>query len=238
VIHQEFEFVRIAWELCPEDLRIPAFEAGLHPSEPGLVLSCLFQKRLFAPSTGNPQTPMSRMLSLIGYRGTGKSTVGMRLARRLKWDWIDTDNEVERRAGRTIKEIFATEGEPRFRQIERDVIVDLVQRNHLVVSTGGGAILNADSRRDLREAGPVVWLTAPVQTIASRILQDSTTAARRPNLTSQGGIAEIREVLTRREPLYRECATLVINTEGLKLTEVVAMVLEQLPAELLAEHQP
>ena len=178
---------------------------------------------------------MPRMLSLIGYRGTGKSTVGMRLARRLNWDWIDTDNEVERRAGRTIREIFATDGEPAFRQCERDVIADLVQRDRLVLSTGGGAILNADTRRDLRAAGPVVWLMAPVQIIASRILQDASTASRRPNLTTQGGIAEIRDVLSRREPLYRECATIIINTEGLKLADVVMTVLEQLPIELVQE---
>ena len=105
----------------------------------------------------------------------------------------------------------------------------------MVLSTGGGTILNPETRRDLRSAGPVIWLMAPIQTIASRILQDSTTASRRPNLTAQGGIAEIREVLTRREPLYRECATIVIDTEGLKLAEVVNAVLEQLPDELTQE---
>ena len=178
---------------------------------------------------------MPRTLSLIGYRGTGKSTVGMRLARRLKWEWLDTDNEVERRAGRTIREIFATDGEPAFRQCERDVIADLVQRDRLVVSTGGGAVLNPDTRRDLRSAGPVVWLMAPVETIASRILHDASTVSRRPNLTTQGGIAEIRDLLARREPLYRECATIVINTEGLKLGDVVQTVLDQLPVELVRE---
>ena len=74
-----------------------------------------------------------------------------------------------------------------------------------------------------------------MQTIATRILQDVSTTARRPNLTAQGGMAEIREVLSRREPLYRECATIVIDTEGLKLTEVVNLILEQLPADLIQE---
>lgn len=178
---------------------------------------------------------MARTLSLIGYRGTGKSTAGMRLARRLKWDWVDTDNEIERRAGRPIREIFATDGEAEFRRIEREVISDLVQRQQVVLSTGGGAILNPDTRRDLRSAGPVVWLTASVQTIASRILQDASTIARRPNLTARGGVAEIREVLAAREPLYRECATIVVNTEGLKLADVVKVILEQLPAEYVQE---
>ncbi|MBS0206232.1 MAG: shikimate kinase [Planctomycetes bacterium] len=179
--------------------------------------------------------PPSRTLALIGYRGTGKSTVGMRLARRLKWDWADTDNEVERRAGRTIKEIFATDGEPVFRQLERESILELLQRDRVVLSTGGGAILNAETRRDLRQAGPVVWLKASVQTIATRILQDASTNSRRPNLTARGGIAEIREVLARREPLYQECATIVIDTEGMRLGAVVTAVLEQLPADLVQE---
>jgi shikimate kinase len=181
---------------------------------------------------------MPQTLSLIGYRGTGKSTVGMRLARRLHWDWIDTDNEVERRAGRSIREIFATDGEPAFRKLERDVISDLVQRDRLVLSTGGGAILNPDTRRDLRSAGPVVWLMAPVKTIASRILQDASTASRRPNLTARGGVAEIRDVLATREPLYRECATIVVDTDGLKLGQVVTSVLKQLPIEIVGETRP
>jgi len=175
------------------------------------------------------------MLSLIGYRGTGKSTVGMRLARRLKWDWLDADNELERRAGRSIREIFATEGESMFRQLEREVLVDLLSRRRLVLSTGGGCVLNAETRRDLCAAGPVVWLNASVETIASRILHDTTTKARRPNLTTVGGIDEIRVLLAQRAPLYRECATIAIDTEGLSLDEVVARVVSQLPTDLTTE---
>lgn len=177
---------------------------------------------------------MTRVLSLIGYRGTGKSTVGKRLARRLHWDWVDADNEIERRAGRTIKDIFATDGEPLFRQMERDVIAELLQREHLVLSTGGGAILNAETRNDLRAAGSVFWLVASVDTIASRILQDATTSSRRPNLTT-GGIQEIREVLAKREPLYAECAHVTVNTEGLRLAEIVDKIVDQLPVGLLRE---
>jgi shikimate kinase len=178
------------------------------------------------------------MLSLIGYRGTGKSAVGKRLARRLKWDWVDSDTEIEQRAQRSIQAIFATEGEAAFRSLEREVIADLVQRDRLVLSTGGGAILNADTRRDLRAAGPVVWLVAPVAIIATRILQDGSTTSRRPNLTKQGGIAEIRTVLAAREPLYSECSTIVVDTDGLKLGEVVTRVLDLLPADLTQEVQP
>ena len=175
------------------------------------------------------------MLALIGYRGTGKSTVGMRLARRLQWDWLDADNELERRAGRTIKQIFATDGEPTFRQLEREVLIELLSRQRLVLSTGGGCVLNADTRRDLCAAGPVVWLKASVETIASRILLDKTTKARRPNLTAAGGIDEIRTLLAQREPLYRACATITIDTEELSLSEVVTRIVFQLPTDLTSE---
>ena len=175
------------------------------------------------------------MLALIGYRGTGKSTVGMRLARRLQWDWLDADNELERRAGRTIKQIFATDGEPTFRQLEREVLIELLSRQRLVLSTGGGCVLNADTRRDLCAAGPVGWLKASVETIASRILLDKTTKARRPNLTAAGGIDEIRTLLAQREPLYRACATITIDTEELSLSEVVTRIVFQLPTDLTSE---
>lgn len=174
------------------------------------------------------------MLSLIGYRGTGKSTVGMRVARSLKWNWLDADNELERRAGRSIKEIFATDGEPTFRRLERELLAELLARQQLVLSTGGGCVMNADTRHDLRAAGPVVWLRASVETIASRILHDATTKSRRPNLTATGGIDEIQSLLTVREPLYRECATIIIDTEGLSLSEVAKQVVAQLPAEVLS----
>ncbi len=178
------------------------------------------------------------VISLIGYRGTGKSTIGKRLAKRLQWDWLDADHELEQRAGRTIQEIFATDGEPTFRQLEREVLADLFQRDRLVLSTGGGCILNAETRRDLLAAGPVVWLIAPIETIALRVLHDSTTKQRRPSLTATGGIEEIRTVMAQREPLYRECATITINTDRMPLRDVVSRIVSELPAELIQETSP
>ena len=90
------------------------------------------------------------LVSLIGYRGTGKSSVAPRLAARLGWTWIDADTELEHRAGCSIKQVFAAEGEAGFRQRERDVLQELLQRDKLVLAAGGGAILNADTRRELR----------------------------------------------------------------------------------------
>lgn len=155
----------------------------------------------------------------------------MRLARRLHFEWMDADNELEKRADRTIKEIFASDGEPVFRRMEREVIVSLLRRKRLVLSTGGGCVMNADTRRDLKAAGPVVWLQASVETIASRILHDSSTKSRRPNLTAVGGVEEIKSLLALREPMYRECASIIIDTDGLTFEAIVGRIVAQLPVE-------
>jgi len=153
------------------------------------------------------------IITLIGYRGTGKTSVAKPLAERLGWQAIDADVELEARAGRTIREIFNTDGEGEFRRLERETLLDLLSRDCLVIAAGGGAILNPDTRVDIPAAGPVVWLTASADTIEKRLFGDQTTSERRPNLTSQGGRAEIELLLSQREPLYRECSLIEIATD-------------------------
>lgn len=153
------------------------------------------------------------IITLIGYRGTGKSSIAKPLARRLGWTAVDADAELEARTGRTIREIFDTDGEGEFRRLERETLVELLGRDQLVIAAGGGAILNAETRSDFQAAGPVVWLTALADTIEQRLYGDSTTSQRRPNLTSTGGRMEIEKLLTEREPWYRECASLVVPTD-------------------------
>ncbi|HUG91030.1 MAG TPA: shikimate kinase [Planctomycetaceae bacterium] len=165
------------------------------------------------------------VITLIGYRGSGKSTIAPLLAERLGWEWIDADAEIERRAGRTIREIFASQGEPTFRDLERETIGELLGRERLVLAAGGGAVLDASTRQRMRHAGPVVWCDAPVETLYERILADATTAERRPNLTGRGGIDEVRELLGRREPLYRETACVVIDTQRLDPANAVDEIL-------------
>jgi shikimate kinase len=166
------------------------------------------------------------IVTLIGYRGSGKSSVARPLASELGCEWIDADAEIERRAGRSIREIFAEEGEPRFRELERQVMADLLGRKRLVIAAGGGAVLDPETRGRMRTAGPVVWLRASVETLAARVAADQTTAERRPNLTAAGGRTEIEELLARREPLYREAATLTIETDGLSIDEIVLRILQ------------
>lgn len=173
------------------------------------------------------------LVTLIGYRGTGKSSVAPVLAARLGWPWVDADRELVTRAGRSIAEIFATAGEPEFRRLERETLVSLLARDKLVLAAGGGAILNPDTRRDVRAAGPVVWLRADVATLARRLGADDTTAGQRPSLTGGNAIDEIAGVLARREPLYRETATLNVSTVDRTITEIVEEILAKLPSAVL-----
>ena len=169
------------------------------------------------------------VITLVGYRGTGKSTLAAPLAKRLGWEWLDADEELERRAGRSIRDIFATDGEPEFRRLERELLAELLRRDRLIVAAGGGAIQNEATRSDMQAAGPVIWLQASVDTIERRLATDPTTGARRPNLTATGGREEIERLLAIREPLYRECATIVLDTDATASEQLVDQVLLQLP---------
>ncbi len=130
------------------------------------------------------------------------------------WTAVDADEELERQAGRSIAEIFASDGEAAFRDLEERIVAELCGRNGVVLSLGGGAVLRALSRKRLVAAGPVVWLTAAPAVLAERLAHDPTTGARRPNLTAAGGLAEIEQVLAVRTPLYAECATFAVDTDA------------------------
>lgn len=172
------------------------------------------------------------VITLIGYRGSGKSSLAPALAAALGWDWIDADVELEARAGKTIRQIFDQDGEPAFRKLEHDILAELLQRDKLIIAAGGGAILNPDTRSRMKSAGPVIWLQASLETLAARIFGDATTAERRPNLTSQGGVAEIAQVLATREPLYRQTASLTVDTTSASTEELVNSLLPQLPTDI------
>ncbi len=165
--------------------------------------------------------PSSDSIALIGYRGTGKTTVARFLAIRLGYDWVDADVEVELQAGKSIAEIFAESGEEAFRNLEAEVVAKLCQREQTVVALGGGAILREENRKCLARCSQVVWLKASAEVIAGRLLGDPTTSTRRPNLTNQGGRTEIDELLSQREPIYRTCATLEVDTDDRTPSEIV-----------------
>lgn len=169
-----------------------------------------------------------RPIFLIGYRGSGKSAVAPELASKLGYDWVDADDEIDHLAGKSIAAIFAEEGEAAFRDLECRVVTDLASRRRTVIALGGGAVLREENRLAIRSAGPVVWLTAAVDTIVQRLAADAATSERRPNLTAVGGRAEVVAVLAARTPLYRACATFVVDTEGKSIPRIVDEIVAQL----------
>lgn len=163
---------------------------------------------------------------LIGYRGTGKTTVAAALALRWGADWGDSDREIEDRSGQTIEQLFA-QGEGVFRDWEERVVAELCGQGPQVVALGGGAVLRETSRDRLRQAGAMVWLTAPAELIAERISFDAAAGHVRPSLTGAGLVEEIEQVLAERMAVYRECAGLEVNTAGKTPQEI---------AEEIAKH--
>ena len=169
------------------------------------------------------------LIFLIGYRGSGKTTVARLLAEKLGWNWLDADDVLEARFGRSIRTIFVEEGVESFRAKECAVLADLCNLTTHVVATGGGVIMEPKNRDLMRQRGLVVWLTADTETLWQRLQTDSTTSERRPDLAC-GGLAEIEQVMAVRQPLYAECANLTVGTTGREPLEVafeIELQLEQ-----------
>lgn len=174
------------------------------------------------PLSANQRKPR---IVLIGYRGTGKTTVGRLLANRLGWEFADADDLIEATAGKSVAAIFAAEGEVGFRDREAAALRTLSQREKLVLATGGGAILRTENREVLRSAGFVAWLTATPETVWARLQGDPATASRRPNLTATGGIEEVRNLIVARTPLYEELADFVADADTLSPEAVAGAIL-------------
>jgi shikimate kinase len=167
-----------------------------------------------------------RGLVLIGYRGTGKSTVGRILAERLGRPFLDTDREIEARAGRSIRSIFIECGETTFRDWEEQTLANVTAQNPgAILATGGGAVLRDANRLRLRGFGFVAWLTADPAELARRLEADRLGLARRPALTAAGTLDEIAQVLAVRSPLYAELADVVVSTDGKGPGEVAEAIL-------------
>ncbi|HVJ83961.1 MAG TPA: shikimate kinase [Planctomycetia bacterium] len=156
---------------------------------------------------------------LIGYRGAGKTTLAPLLAARLGRPWIDLDDEVVRRAGRSVAAIFAESGEAAFRDMETAELAEVAATGGKVVSTGGGIVLRPENRKLLKQ-GKAVWLHAPEETLVARIERGSG----RPPLTDLELDAEVATTLAARRPLYREVAGLEIDTGALAPAEAAERI--------------
>jgi shikimate kinase len=168
----------------------------------------------------------STRLFLVGPMGAGKTTVGRRLAKSLHRKFLDADHELERRTGVKIPVIFEIEGEAGFRAREKRLIAELTELDDVVLATGGGAILDPDSRQALAGRGFVVYLHAPIAKLLARTRSDTN----RPLLRTADPEARMRELIAQREPLYREVADLIIDTGALTLGDIVKTILNEAAA--------
>ncbi|MCL4744866.1 MAG: shikimate kinase [Burkholderiaceae bacterium] len=167
---------------------------------------------------------------LVGMMGSGKTTVGKRLAKRLGLEFIDADKEIEARCGVPVATIFEVEGEEGFRRREAALIDELTRRPAIVLATGGGAVLGEPSRRHLRERGVVVYLCATAPDLWNRLRADKV----RPLLRAANPRELVFDLVAFRDPLYRECADLVILTGRQPAARVVAQIVAALPPGLHA----
>ena len=165
---------------------------------------------------------MKRIITLVGFMGTGKSTVGRILAARLGYKLVDVDHEIENEQGVTISQIFSDLGEPYFRMLERDMIKSLSSKEKLVVSAGGGAVIDPKNVEHMKMGGPVVCLTATPEEIFRRVGGSK----HRPLLQAPDPMARIVELLAAREQYYMR-ADIVIDTSGLKPDKVADNILEK-----------
>lgn len=170
---------------------------------------------------------MLKQIILIGYRATGKTSVGKRLAAQLGLPFFDMDQELEKRCGLSITALVAAKGWPYFRALEKELLAELIGNHNRVISAGGGAILHQDVWPRLKESSLVVWLTADRETICRRLMGDKQTASQRPALTSSDTYAEIAAVLEERDPLYRAGCHFSVDTGALGIDEIVEMIADR-----------
>jgi shikimate kinase len=161
---------------------------------------------------------------LVGLPGSGKSTVGRQLARRLVAPFNDSDHVIEQRLGCSIRDYFEREGEAAFRDVEESVISELTQAQSCVLATGGGTVLRPSNRQRLREAGHVIYLRSSPEEVFRRLRHDTN----RPLLQVRDPLARLRSLYEERDRLYRETAHFVIETGRPSVSRLVNMILMQL----------
>lgn len=180
-----------------------------------------------SPKPVSPKPVSPKHLLLTGYRGCGKSTIGRLLAAGLSRNFVDTDLEIESKAGKSIAEIFSESGEAGFRDLESWQIANLILLSApSIIALGGGAIIRPENRLGIRALGKTVWLQASSATILHRIASDESTQSRRPKLSKLGHSDEIETILSTRIPWYKEVSDFVISTDESPMEHVVQSILE------------
>lgn len=173
---------------------------------------------------GSQLTDSVSNLFLVGMPGSGKSTVGRQLSRRLRLPFFDSDHVIEERLGCSIRDYFAREGEDAFRDLEEQVIAELAAGSGAVVATGGGTVLRPANRARLREHGQVIYLRSMPEELYRRLRHDT----QRPLLQVADPLGKLKALYAERDPLYREAAHFQIETGRPSVPTLVNMILMQL----------
>jgi shikimate kinase len=166
----------------------------------------------------------SSSIALVGMPGSGKSTVGRHLARQLGWRFVDSDHEIERQIGGSIRAYFEQHGEAAFRDLEQQAIADLCSQAGTVLATGGGAVLRQVNRAALKTHCEVVYLRSSPEELFRRLRHDT----QRPLLQVKDPLKRLRDLFHERDPLYRDAADFVIETGRPSVPTLVNMILMQL----------
>lgn len=161
---------------------------------------------------------------LVGPMGAGKTTIGKLLASELGFDFIDSDREIEKRAGADVSWIFDVEGEEGFRKRERNIIADLAEGSRAVIATGGGAVLSENTRKLMQSHGFTVYIHAPLKILLERTSQDKS----RPLLQVKDPESKFKKILEERQSLYQEVANLELSSHNLSSKQIVAEIISKL----------
>lgn len=165
---------------------------------------------------------MKSNIALVGFMGTGKTDVGRLLAGKLGKDFIELDELIERRAGKTIPEIFQQDGEIAFRELEIEATREAAEKKNAVIACGGGVVLNQINIDRLRKHSVIVYLTASPEAILKRTLSDTN---ERPLLVAEDKTGEVRKLLEFRQPFYERAADITVDTSGLEVAGVVEQII-------------
>ncbi|OQY08488.1 MAG: hypothetical protein B6I22_00280 [Desulfobacteraceae bacterium 4572_123] len=165
---------------------------------------------------------------LIGFRCSGKTTVGRKLAQRMKKSFLDSDCMIVETFDESIAEIVEDRGWQYFRKLEKQIIKQICMEKSQVVATGGGVVLDAANVAEMKKNGILVWLRADAETTRKRMVQDLNTKNQRPSLTSKGLLEEIEITIKNRKQYYTEAANLTIDTDSRSIDEICNLIIEKI----------
>ncbi len=169
-----------------------------------------------------------KKIIFIGFRGTGKTSVGKEVAKLLNWDFIDLDEYIQKKAGKTVKEIVEKEGWESFRKMEKEAMKEVSNLEKVVIALGGGAVLHREEMEFLKKGSSVIWLCADVNTILERIKRDEKSITQRPSLTDLSVEEEIKKLLAEREKFYKIFCDIKLETDLASPEKLASTVIQKI----------